>query len=76
MTMDASEITRMISEFNETLKELKRDMNSRFDQMDFSMHEIKIELDAKIDSKIEKVRFEIVDLTSTWRIVSRCLLSK
>jgi hypothetical protein len=62
--MDASEIARMISELSESLKELKRDMNSRFDQMDFSMHEIKIELDAKIDSKIDKVRFEIVDLSS------------
>jgi len=57
LTMDMNEIARLITT-------LRDDMNSRFDQMELSMHETKIELDAKIDSKIDKVRFEIVDLSS------------
>jgi VIT1/CCC1 family predicted Fe2+/Mn2+ transporter len=65
------EITRVLAQMSERMEnnklELKndiRDLNKRFDQMDISIHDIKIELDAKIDSKVDKVRYEIVDLTA------------
>jgi len=59
-----NELARLISNLQDDMNNQFRDMNTRFNQMETSMHDVKIELEAKIDSKIDKVRYEIVDLSS------------
>jgi len=70
--MDINELVRAMNEMRNDLRnEISKNSNQlnnlsrKIEQMDATIHDFKIELDAKIDSKTDKVRSEIVDLNTT-----------